>query len=498
MYKVKFDTGQIVSFQNAPTKTDIEEVSKKLGISKKVMPEQPTSFADKLVKTQTNETGLKGFATGFTKGILGTVTGLGQIASKGLSYLPGKAGEFFKGGAEYGADLQKGLLAPSTTSEKVGKTTEQIAEFFVPASKIQKAQVGIDIMTKGLKAPGIVKGATRVLGKAGVEGLGTGAVTFAQTGGDIKEAGKTALFAGGLKTVTGTGGELLKTMKFPEKLYSRIFKDTSDDVIAQIDNEMRAGLKLKDPAKYADYVSKGIIDPVTERINTTLAKQALDRGLKGSITNMAKQTVTNTWDLENTARNLVKGQPVKVSASGKLVNTLKEVAKDWKNVENGATAKEATKYVKLLQKGKIDGADALNLRRFLDGMRVKSSFNANVKLSQSQANFKYWADIVRGQLAKIPGVAEIMKNYSFNIEALMALGKEAAKINNRQVLGMIDSLFLGSGIAMGEPTTGLAVAGLRRLTQQAGLTTRAAQVIQKSGVTTKAGIATKGIIGSQF
>jgi hypothetical protein len=28
------------------------------------------------------------------------------------------------------------------------------------------------------------------LGKAGVEGVGTGAVTYAQTGGDLKEAGK--------------------------------------------------------------------------------------------------------------------------------------------------------------------------------------------------------------------------------------------------------------------------------------------------------------------
>jgi hypothetical protein len=32
MYKVKFDTGQTVDFQNQPTDADIEEVVKKLGI----------------------------------------------------------------------------------------------------------------------------------------------------------------------------------------------------------------------------------------------------------------------------------------------------------------------------------------------------------------------------------------------------------------------------------------------------------------------------------
>lgn len=506
MVKIRFETGQVVNFDGNPTQADIDEVAQKLNLSGT----KPTTSVGENI------------AMGVAKGELSTIKetggllqGMGQSILAGISTgakkLLGQDTTFAKEKEKVQATtgfktLQRGtveeqrakeFVTPKGTAQEIGFGAEKVAEFLLPATKIQKAQSAVDIMVAGSKLSPLAGATTKVLAKAGIEALGTGGVALAQTG-DFKEAGKTALFAGGLKTLTGATGEIAKATKFPQKLYSKIFKESADDAISAIDAEMRAGLKVTNPVKYNDYVAKGIIDPVTNKVNETLAKEALDRGLKGSITNMTKKTVENTWDLEDQARNLVAGQKVKVSSSGKLANVLKEVAKDWKNVEDGSMSKEATKYIKLLQKGKIDGTDALKLRRFLDGMRVKSSFNLNTKLSQSQSNFKYWADKMRAELAKIPGVAETMKDYSFNIEALMALGKEAARQNNRQVLGMIDSLFIGSGVVSGVPLAGAALATGRKALTSATVRTNLAQAIQKSGVSTKAGIAAKGLIGEKF
>ena len=477
-------------------------------------PEEPS--------VQVKPSAFDSFATGVAKGELSTIKGTGGLlqyigqsvlagVSTGAKKLVGVDTSFVQEKQKIEdttgfKSLQKGtpeeikvkeFLQPKTTAESVGFGVEKVAEFLIPATKIKKAQTAVDTLVAGTNMPNFAKAVTRVLGKAGVEALGAGGVSLAQTG-EFKEAGKTALFAGALKTATGAVGETLKSFKLPERLYSRIFKESADEAIAQIDNEVRAGLKVSNPLKYNDYVSKGIIDPVTDRVNKSLAKEALDRGLKGSVTNMTKQTVANTWDLEDQARNLVKGKPVVVESKSRLISTLKELAKDWKDVEDGSMSKQASSYVKLLQSGSIDGEDALKLRRFLDGMRIKSSFNPSVKLSQTQANYKYWADAVRKTLAKIPGVSDTMKEYSFNIEALMALGKEAARQNNRQVLGLIDSVFLGSGIATGMPIQAGILAGTRRLLGSAGVSTKIGQAIQNSGISTKTGIAAKGFVGSQF
>jgi len=468
------------------------------------------------------DSALSQFAQGVAKGELSTVKetggllqGLGQNILAGITTgakkLIGKDTTFAQEKANIKATtgfktLQKGtveeqrareFLTPKTTAEKVGFTTEKVAEFFVPASKIQKAQSSLDILVNGSKLPSYAKVATKVLGKAGIEGAGVGAVTLAQTG-DIKEAGKTALTAGVIKTGTGVVGETLKKVKIPERLYSRIFKESSDDAISAIRSEVASGLEQTNPTKYAEYVSKGIINPTTKAVNETLAKEALDRGLKGSISNMAKKTVENTWDLENSARNAVAGKTVKISGSKALVDTLKSTADDWSGVAGNTVTKQANKYAKLVSTGKMSGEDALSLRRFLDGLRVKSSFNPSAKRSLGQENYKFYADKMRGALAKLPGMKSIMNDYRFNIEALEALGKEAARTNNRQVLGLIDSIFIGQGIAMGAPVASTALALTRRALGGAPLSTRIAQTIQKSGVSTKAGIATKGLIGQEF
>jgi hypothetical protein len=110
---------------------------------------------------------------------------------------------------------------------------------------------------------------------------------------------------------------------------------------------------------------------------------------------------------------------------------------------------------------------------------------------------KYWSDAVRGKLGEIKGFANIMDDYSFNIKALESIAKEAARRNNNQLLGLIDSIFFASGISIGNAPG--AVAGslpviLRNVVQSpTGLTT-IGQGIQK-GATTAIGATVRGLIG---
>jgi hypothetical protein len=129
-------------------------------------------------------------------------------------------------------------------------------------------------------------------------------------------------------------------------------------------------------------------------------------------------------------------------------------------------------------------------------MRIRSSFNPGQKLSQSQENFKYFADATRGQLGKINGFKDIMKNYSFQIDALDAIAKEAARKGNRQLLGFIDSALLGGGMAAGTPITGAGIGIARRILQSSSGLTKGAQVIKNLDKSTKAGVGLRSVLGN--
>jgi hypothetical protein len=137
----------------------------------------------------------------------------------------------------------------------------------------------------------------------------------------------------------------------------------------------------------------------------------------------------------------------------------------------------------------------LKLRRFLDGMRIRSSFDSTARtLSQSQENFKYWADNVRSLLSKIPGMQQTMSDYAFNIQALEAIARDAARRGNNQIIGLIDSIFLGSAALGQEPAIAATVGILRRMATDPRTATNLAQWINKSGNLTRTGVAIKTML----
>src|SRR4051812_28580531 len=77
----------------------------------------------------------KNLSTGVAKGELSTVQGLGQLVLKGTDALGITQN---KSKSTFMSDPT--ALQPKNTAETVGKTGEQIGEFFLPASKVSKAE----------------------------------------------------------------------------------------------------------------------------------------------------------------------------------------------------------------------------------------------------------------------------------------------------------------------------------------------------------------------
>lgn len=165
----------------------------------------PESVIEKLSSKYKAVSGvMENLSVGAVKGALGTVVGAGTLASKALGNIPGKVGEFFQGGVGEGERLQAGALKAEGTAQAIGKGAEQIAEFFIPASKINAVEkilagkTSLQTISKlapiiGTKAADIVSRAASLGTKIAIRAAEGGGIIALQTGGEKKA---TALGAG--------------------------------------------------------------------------------------------------------------------------------------------------------------------------------------------------------------------------------------------------------------------------------------------------------------
>lgn len=451
------------------------------------------------------------FSVGVAKGELTTAKNLAKVVKPSMvlnMFSPALGAVMSSVGSKF--DKIPGLhdlfddeqLKPKGTAEKVGFGTERVAEFMAPAGLIRNGQLAIKAMLSG---PGFLRSAGRVAGQAAVEAGGGGAVALAQTG-DFKEAAKTGALFGGIKGVTGTGGEIARALKLPERIYSSIFKNTYKDVITELKTAGAAAFQKSHPEEFKALVEMGVIKGAKDgviQINETIAKQALDRGLKGSLKNMANQTVAGLYRAEAGAKKAAaqaKAAGATVNMTEKqFANVLKEIEATYKDVGFGEFAKKAKTLGNAVKmsKGKVDPETALAIRRLLDGARRAQSFGQPMqKLSLSQQNLKFLADTLRSRVNKVPGMGKAMEDYSFHIEALDHIGKEAARAGNRQIISLLDAVFFGGGAVSAMPAVGAGLGVARRILTVPTSATRIAQGIQNSGGLSKTGAVIKGLITS--
>lgn len=460
------------------------------------------------------DTGMQGFAEGVGQSEIETVQNVGGLVQKGLQKGGGflqrlfgmkptleSASQFPGAWDIYNKESQAGKVTASlseaqTPSQKFGKVVGTVAPYLIPG--LGGAEGAIDTTIAATELPGLVKTALSVGSKAALEGTTAGGIALGQTA-DPKQALTTALTFGLLKGTTSAIGTGLKAMGVPEHLYSTVFKTASRDMLDELKSGGIANLQKTNPDLFKQFVDNGIIKTAKDgsyTVDETLAKQALDRGLKGSIKNMSNVVVKNTLQNEADAQSIASNYKGTVSIPGadKLKNVLTTVSEDYKDVGQGEISNKAKALADAVSGGDVNAKQALDLRRFLDGMRYKSSYNPDVKLSTTAENFKYWSDAVRGKLNAIPGMGNVMKDYSFNIDALNSLAKTAASRGNQQLVNMLDVLVFEGGIQEGAPGLGAGMSIFRKALTTPGAATRIGSAIERSGASTGKGMATKALI----
>ena len=153
---------------------------------------------------------IKGVGKGAIKGVGSTAIGLGQLALKGYTMLPGEQ-PLAEEAIKTGEDIKQKMFTPETTAEKVGFGAEQIAEFFIPAGAATR---GVNALqsTKYLRALNkaqdlnklgkVVRGVGNLGVKSGVAATEAASVRAAQTGGDPEEIKKAALIGAAFPVAT--------------------------------------------------------------------------------------------------------------------------------------------------------------------------------------------------------------------------------------------------------------------------------------------------------
>src|SRR3990167_6171428 len=328
------------------------------------------------------------FAQGVAKGGTSTILGIGEIGNKiqrgvagaaraiELNISPSAAGEtsIFNRSSPVGQKTQE-IVTPQGTAQKLGYGTEKVAEFFVPATKAAKAENLINIVTSGIKSP-LLAATARVASKATVQGVAAGAVTAAQTGGNMRDTLTSAATAGVLRGGFAIIGEGARALRMPERFYSTIFKNTKLDMLAELKEEGLKDLQVRSPSLYARWVSEGLIKTGSDGapiLNETLAEQALHKGLTGSIRTMANAVVKGTKQSEDDIRRVLNAYKGTVNISEpQFKNILVSISKEYEDVGFGEISKEALRLANLVSTGQgyVAGIEALNIRRLLDSARI--------------------------------------------------------------------------------------------------------------------------------
>jgi hypothetical protein len=430
---------------------------------------------------------------GAGKGVMSTLKGVDTLARK----VP-LLGSFLDkvNPVNNNSATAKAITTPTNTAQNVGFGAEQLAEYLLPSTAIGKASKAANTAIEGTKMGGFLQGAAKVATRSGLEGAGAGLVRSAQTG-DVKEGAKAAAITAGMTAPFAAAGEIARVHGLPEKLYSQVFKNTADDMTESLRTGALKDLQKTSPELFDQYVKEGIIKPGKNGVvefDPTLAQQALDRGLRGSIKTMSNEVVRGTLKSEQAARNLVNkhAELIAIPEPDKYVSLLNQVKSQYKGTFLEGRASQAQEFINNIVKreGRLTSEDVFKLRRYLDSMRRASSYRPNPTLSIAQEDFKAATDTLRGVLDKnIKGFGQTMDNYSFYLDALQSLGKEASRRGNQAVINLLDTVLFGMGGGLAGPEAAVGFPMVRRYVGLPSVLTTAGTKIEQG---------TKGTIGRLF
>lgn len=388
MYKVKFDTGEIVDFANQPTDQDIEDVVKKLGIKPK------TSTVPQEAKPQ--------------KDLLSKATGIvGKI-------FPGKqVGEAIGTLAGYGISKAQG------TSE------------FYDTSAPTPLQVGADVISGALNVAGMKGVGTvgtfgqRVLKMVGL-GAGISGAEAIKEGGDIGDVAKSATFGGvvgGALPIVGAGLRAVgrQIEQLPARFVNSALNRSKQQVLQDISKD-----KIDD---FANYVIKS--KPV------------------GSANKLVGESMNNVETLGNKVGEMLKSSSGKITRSDFLKQMTKIPEAEGALLNEKGIVEIVTKLApqtkKLLSQESLLLADANKLRQLVDKTLGDRAFLGG-QLSSDKIILKAFANNLRESVkSKAPeGTRAIFSELANEIRFRDGLLDRIAKKAGNQVLTFGD--FIGGGL----------------------------------------------------
>lgn len=384
-----------------------------------------------------------GFFRGAAKGLASTAFGAGKLLSKGVS-------------AVTGADLATSrverpeALEPKTTAEKVGFTTEQVAEFFIPVPGARAVKAGM--------------GATKAarLGKAGLTGVEVAGRTAIQTG----EVGEEAIVAGVATPVLG--GVLTKT---GEAVFQALPKRLVQKAIGQSKKELLAG---KDVSQFA-----------------------LDKKKFGTAKSILADSEKEVVRLSEDIVNRLKTVPVTKSKV-----SVRKIANDVAGDINAAGGEISTEEVRqiinrlapqaksLLSKPTMSIQSANKLRQSIDKTLGDRGFLTS-QLPFNKDVLRSFTNTLRNEVKdKAPkGTRELFDELSSEIRLRNSLLENVTKDQVNNSFGLTDFLTFGSVGATGGLIPGVAAVGGKKAVQStpfltgAGITldqlNKAAPILEK-------------------
>lgn len=168
----------------------------------------------KIKEEPEGEKGFKGFATGVGKGVLSTVKGAGQLGEKiGNLVLP-KSMEIpsvYSDEATKGGLLDEENLKAQGTAEKIGKFGEQVAEFAIPAGKVETLLGKSANMIRKIMTRAATSGTVATV-QEGEVGKGTGTAVAVEALFPVVGKFVKGLFRGTGSVVSGMGEESIKDL----------------------------------------------------------------------------------------------------------------------------------------------------------------------------------------------------------------------------------------------------------------------------------------------
>lgn len=381
---------------------------------------------------------------GAAKGAGETFTNLSELASRVPGVLPLNELLFGETPEAYQSRIagQRDALEPASGLQSFGKFSEQAAELMVPLGTGSKlAQASRFSRTGRMAGEALELGA-----KVGIQTL------------EPQQAATAALFSVASTPVVRLAERAGQAVyrHLPERLYHQIFRLSRDD-LALLARTRAAGLPE----------------------NPTLAREVMERGVRGNLTNMTTFVLRQLQRLEPqvqavTRRMGVQGK-IKITQKAHFIDLLRSIERRFGKRFFHETGEEAAALRQAMEQSQgnwIPATIALRTKRFLDGMRTRSAFRMDTRLSGTQEELKIAADLMRTTLRGDRRFAALMNEERIYMEALDQLLDEAVRKSNVRLLNLTDVILGGGGLASGFPGTGLgAMAAVRGFQQPVSLTT---------------------------